>query len=158
MTRFPWCRILVFGMATAVMAQEAGSAYELKAAYLYNFSKNTEWPTAVLPRATSTISVCVFKGDDEFTQALRRIVGERKVGEHPVAIRNVRLAADLRLCQVAFFWGPIENWRSALKDVRDADVLTVGEDNRFLAEGGMINLSLVNGAVHTEVNAAAMAR
>lgn len=144
--------------ATVMLGQQSASEYELKAASLYQFARQTQWPAQVLPNATSTLSICVFKDDDEFTQALRSVVGDKKAGEHPVAIRHVRVPADLRLCHEVFFRGSMEEWRSVLDDLRDAGALTVGEDDRFLASGGMINLSVVDGRIHVEVNAAALAR
>lgn len=158
MTASQWLGLLLIAAATAVLAQQPASEYELKAASLYRFSTQTHWPVEVLPRPGSTFNLCIFRGDDEFVRALHNVVGEKKAGEHPLAIRHVRLTAELRSCHEIFFRGSMEEWHSAIGGLHDTSVLTVGEDDRFLAAGGMINLSVVSGMIHIEVNDAALAR
>lgn len=157
MTASQWLGLLLLSAATAVLAQQPASEYELKAASLYRFASETHWPPDTLPNPDSPLSLCILKGDNEFVQVMHRVVGEKKAGEHPLAIRHVRLTPELRSCQEIFFRGSMEEWHLALSELRDASVLTVGEDDRFLAAGGMINLSVVGGVIHIEVNDAALA-
>lgn len=158
MTARQWLGLVLLGTATPVWCQEPASEYELKAASLYRFATDTHWPPDTLPKPGSPLSLCVFKGDDEFVQVMHRVIGEKKAGEHPLVIRHVRLTPELRSCHEIFFRGSMEDWRSALDELRNGGVLTIGEDDRFLAAGGMMNLSMVDGTLHVEVNDAALAR
>lgn len=111
MTASQWLGLLVLGAATAVRAQQPASEYELKAASLHSFAAETHWPPDTLPKPGSPLSLCIFKGDDEFVQVMHRVVGEKKAGEHPLAIRHVRLRPELRSCQEIFFG---VRWKSGI--------------------------------------------
>jgi TonB family protein len=137
---------------------QSASEYQVKAAYLYNFAKATEWPAEVLPRADSTLVIGVFGGDDDFARLLGSTLGAKMVNGHPVEVKHLRSPDELRSRQVVFFRASEPNTGAALASLAGARVLLVGEDSNFLAQGGMINLVLHGGRVTFEVNPDAMER
>ena len=140
-----------------VHAQSA-SEYQVKAAYLYNFAKATEWPAEVLARTDSTLVIGVFGGDDDFVRLLRGILGSKMINGHPVEVKHLRSPDELRSCHLVFFRASESNTGAALASLAGASVLLVGEDANFLAQGGMINLVLRSGRVTFEVNPDAIER
>jgi hypothetical protein len=124
------------------------SEYELKAAFIYNFAKFTEWPGE---GAAASFRFCVA-GRDPFGEALDKLA-ERTVRNHPIAVfRGVEPdeAAD---CELLFLHGGDAAHRAAaLKHVAGRPVLTVGDDPGFIEGGGMIELMMVENRVQFEVN------
>ncbi|MGD0346683.1 MAG: YfiR family protein [Terracidiphilus sp.] len=125
--------------------------YDVEAAYLYNFGKFIQWPSA--PGASfQPFSICIL-GQDNFGKQLDDIVaGESIQGRKIVAIRLPSAeAADQ--CQIVFL-GSSEDTRLA----RDLDVLgkkpvlTVSSIPMFLERGGMIQFLIQNNRVRFAVN------
>lgn len=151
------CAAVALGVCLFARAESA-SEYQIKAAYLYNFAKATEWPAEVLPRADSTLVIGVFGGDDDFVRLLRSTLGSKMIKGHPIEVKHFRSPDELRSCHVVFFRTSEPNTGAALASLAGASMLLVGEDANFLAQGGMINLVLRSGRVTFEVNPAAMKR
>ena len=66
----------------------------LKAAYIYNFAKFTEWPAGVVA-AAEPLALCVF-GDADVGDALKRAVKDRVLGGHPMAVSDIARARHRR--------------------------------------------------------------
>jgi hypothetical protein len=113
---------------------------ELKAAFVYNFAKFTEWPAFVHPASATPLVIGIADSPD-LAEALTRAVAGRRLMDHPLEVRSVRTAGDLDGCALVFF-GSMEakRLRTMLDRVRGAPVLTVGESETFLQAGGIIRL------------------
>jgi YfiR/HmsC-like len=92
--------ILVLG--TCARAEEA-SENQVKAAYLFNFAKSAQWPSALLADGTAPLIIGVFGGDDEFVDILKGMVAEKTIGSHPIAVKHLNAGGDLKGCQMIFF-------------------------------------------------------
>jgi TonB family protein len=150
------CSSALCGIAVTLAVCLRGHAqsvneYQVKAAYLYNFAKGTEWPAQVLP-ASSTLAVCVFGGDADFVHVLRSAFSGKSVNEHPLQVRQVDSGAGLKLCHVAFFRASAPGTGAVLGQLRHGNVLLVGEEPGFLLKGGMINFVPRGGRISFEVS------
>lgn len=125
---------------------------EVKADYLFLFTKYVEWPQAALAATNQPIMVGVI-GDDALADALeRRVKGRLTQGGRPVAVRRARLPADLAECHVIFVGqGERRNVREITEAVRGKPILTVCDTDGLFTQGFMIKLGLVEGSVRFEV-------
>lgn len=73
----------------------------VKAGYLYNFTKYTEWPASAFTNSTAPIVIGVL-GDDPFGTVLDQTVTNRTSQERKVVIRRARDVKALLDCQVVF--------------------------------------------------------
>lgn len=137
--------------ALTVASAQTASEYQVKAAYLYNFAKATQWPEA-LPAPDSPLVIGVFGGDEDFVKLLHNTLAGKTVTGHPIEIRHSRSLVDLKSCQMVFFRASEKEAVPMITALNSSGVLLVGEDTNFLAQGGMINLSLKDGRVTFEVN------
>jgi TonB family protein len=151
--------VFIFFAAHTGQAQSA-SEYQVKAAYLYNFAKSTEWPEQSLPVGSSPVVIGVFSGDEEFVDALQQIVAGKTVGTHAIMVKRVASETEVEFCQLVFFRSSAGHKRTQglISSLAGANVLLVGEDDAFLAEGGMINLVLKNGTIRFEINTVSLER
>jgi hypothetical protein len=134
-TRAVLAALLTLG-GSALAGGQSAAAPNLKAAFLYNFVKFTQWPADALgPQAP--LAMCAT--DEAVVDALTRATAGRDVDGHPLAVRRVAVdGADLRSCHVLY--APALNDESArqlLDAVKDAPVMTVSDFNRFVALGGV---------------------
>ena len=131
--------------------------YEVKAAYIYNFTKYVEWPSGSFQGRSKTIRVCVI-GDDPFGSSLTALNGKR-VGKRSVRIRRNTSLHDVRSCEILFISGSEEeNLDQIMKAINGSLVLTIGDSEGFARKGVMINFYMENNKVRFEINPKAAMR
>ncbi len=134
----------------ATAADEQALEYQVKAAFLLNFTKFTEWPSSVFPDANSTFTICIM-GIDPFGSSLEQIIRGETVGGHRMAIQRFKRGSRRQACQVLFVSRTERDTGTVLADL-GSGVLTVGEGDGFLQDGGMISFVIENRRTRFDVN------
>jgi hypothetical protein len=154
--------LAIVGAALLCCAHPAAQAPEtlendVKAAFLFNFTKFVDWPAAAFAGETDTLRVCVV-ADAAFTRSVDRIIEGETVRGRPLR-RVVPGPSEIARCHVLYV-GDSEMARAHtfLSSVGYAPVLTVGESPRFIEQGGTISFIVVNDRVRFDVNLRAAAR
>jgi len=145
--------MLVLLQIPALRAQHPkASEYQVKATYLYNFSRFVQWPANVTASQGDSFSICVI-GQDPFGPALDAILtGETIEGKNVVA-KRVAKPQDALTCRVLYI-SSSENSRlgEVLAGVDKAGVLTVSDIPQFSQRGGMIQFVMEGNKIRFEVN------
>ncbi|MGZ4965619.1 MAG: YfiR family protein [Chthoniobacterales bacterium] len=158
LTRSALCVIVALGsLATPLLHAE--SEYDVKAAYLFKFTKFVEWPSSAYssPQAPFVIGIV---GRDPFG-GLDRILEGKQLGEHEFQVRTVSAgdAAGLRACQMIFVTAAEQHrLGDILAAVQGRAVLVVGETEGFAGAGGTLGFDLRQSRLGVEVNSAAAQR
>lgn len=135
------------GMARA--APEV-SEVQLKAAFLFHFTQFVVWSEKDFPSPDAPFVIGVF-GPDPIDAALRRMVEGERVGGHPLEVRHLARPSEAAGCSMIYVPnGSEETFRSARTGTEP--VLTVGESDRFLATGGMIEFFSDHSHVRLRIN------
>jgi hypothetical protein len=148
--------ILVAGSSLAVnssafVADEGASATALRAAFMYNFAKFTEWPANLIP-SDQPIVFCVTD-DAPMAVALEQIVKGRAVGGHALAVRRVGLDRGVRACHLLYVSGlDAKRTSELLGTVEHLPVLTVGDFERFAQMGGVASFFVEDGKMRFAIN------
>lgn len=159
-TRRKWfmalaCLALAGGWPVAADSSTAPGEYQVKAAFLFNFTKFTDWPPGTFTISNAPIVIGIV-GDDPFGPALDEAVRSELVGPRALAVKRLRAEDDWSGCQVLFFSrSEKDRLPELLSRVKGRPVLTVSDNKDFAELGGMINLVLVNKTVKLEINPAA---
>ena len=100
-SRLRFARITRATIAVLLLMRVLASAQDvtepaLKAAFIYNFAKFTEWPADVVPAAEPFV-MCVL-GDAAVGDALERAVKARVLGGHSMAVSHVAPARAAARC------------------------------------------------------------
>ena len=131
-------------------------ADQVKAAYLINFLRYTDWPAASVPTRDSPFRVLVA-GRPELIDTVRRLaaaagsIGGREVVVDRMALPQpggilgselrAQIATQVRRCHLLFVEREEANLATDLIAlVRDYPVLTVGDVDSFAEAGGMLAL------------------
>lgn len=136
----------------AVVAQE----YQIKAAFLFSFTKFVEWPAARFAGTESPIVIGLV-GRDPFGPELALAVRDRRVNGRPVTVVVVETPAEAAAVHVLFVSDGAEK-RLASLGKRLPGVLTVGESEQFTRAEGIITFTIVDNKVRFEINVAAADR
>ena len=137
-------------LAEAVAPAQDVTAPALKAAFIYNFAKFTEWPGDVLPPKAPLV-ICVL-GDKAVADALGRALKDRELSGHPLSMSYVAATGPVRTCQVLYLSEvPAAQAAQIVAGLGDAPVLTVSDLDGF-AEFGIVQLFFEHGQPGFAVN------
>lgn len=143
---------LALFMARVPAARSQELEYQVKAAFLLNFARFTEWPRKAFDHQEAPLVICTY-ADNPFGDTLvQTIEGERATG-HPLQARLIGSPGELRRCHMVFVPRGRSRRTAALVASRgDRSVLLIGEQDGFLAAGGDINFTLEDGRVRFDIN------
>lgn len=150
--------LLASGMllASAAVRAEVSKEYQIKAAYLYNFTKFVEWPPQRFDKTADPIVIGVL-GQAPFGEELEKVVRDRKVNGRAISIVTLRSIGEARGVHVLFVAASHEK-RLGPEDLAQLEgVLTVGETEHF-ASDGIVKFTTVDDKVRFEINADAADR
>jgi len=118
------------------------SAENIKAAFLLNFMRFTDWP----PAADGEFSVLGVVGDRALEDALFALADSQTVHERRLRVVRVRSVRDALDCHLVFFGassptleGSAPSPAEILAALARRPILTVGDEPGFLDLGGTIN-------------------
>ena len=155
---------LVVALATSIVAlspckgQQEQDEYRVKAAFLFHFAQLAQWPAAAPASANDHLNLCTF-GEDPFGGELEKTLEGKTIGSLPFRVRHVKQLPDVRGCQILFIAkGERKRVPALLQTVGHDPVLTVGETDDFIRQGGMILLSVENERIRFEINLATTER
>jgi hypothetical protein len=145
---------LAFGLGmqfpSSLFAADRTLEYQVKAAFLLNFTKFVEWPAGAFEAPDSPIHICIF-GHDPFGPILDRMIAGEAVNGRSVTALRINRTPDAKACQVLFFDDSEKDGLSILPGLGPG-VLTVGEEEGFLRGGGMIAFLLENRRVRFRID------
>jgi hypothetical protein len=136
----------------ALRGQSEVDEYRLKAAFLFHFAQFVEWPSNPARGTESGFVFCVV-GEDPFQGDLEGTVQGKSVSGKIIRVRHIKQPQDTKGCDVVFV-DRNQNGRipEFLAAVSDWPVLTVGDSDDFLRQGGMIRFCMEERKVRFEVN------
>ena len=105
-TRRKWlvglaCLGLAGGWAAAAGNEAGMGEYQVKAAFLFNFTKFTDWPPSAFASATAPIVIGIV-GEDPFGSTMDDVVRDEVVRERKLVVKRLRADEDLESCHVLF--------------------------------------------------------
>jgi YfiR/HmsC-like len=158
MNRLVRLALLNIALSSAMVAAgpQTAAEYQVKAAFLLNFTKFVEWPSISFATSGSPISICIL-GDDPFGRTLDQVVEGETVDDHRLSIHRIRQAPAPGTCHVLFVETNKKDLAHTLAEV-EPGVLTVGEGDEFLREGGIIAFVIDNRRVRFDINQSAAAK
>jgi hypothetical protein len=142
--------VILLGLVPAAAgAQQPTLEYDVRAAFILNFVRYVEWPP---PERQAPLQICVL-GENPFGDRLTAVVsGEQWQG----GVMEVRLVADVRsatACHLLYVpAAAMSRFTAGAALVTARPVLTVGEHERFLDEGGIMRLFVEENRVRFSVS------
>lgn len=151
------CGLGVFGVPGVARAEGLAGEYDVKAAFLFNFTKFVEWPPAAFSDEHSPLKICVL-GENPFGKTLISLMGD-EVGGRRLSLTHPESLNKLESCHVLYVSrSERDRLAQVLASVRNSPVLTVADTPGFIEQGGMINFVLEGSKVRFDVNQEAAER
>ena len=132
--------------------------YQVKALFLLNFTKYVDWPATAFAETNSPIVIGLY-GENKFGDALVKAVEGRTVSGRQIVIQPIEKNGDPGKCQILFIGDSEKNHLGEILDkIKALPVLTVGESDQFLEQGGMIHFVKKEGKIRLEISLEAARR
>jgi len=141
-----WAVMLLSG--SAAIGAEVAKEYQIKAAFVYNFTKFVEWPAERFAGADDPIVIGIL-GKNPFGESLENAVRGRKIGGRDITVISLSPSAEQTHVHVLFVAAGEEK---GFDPKMVAGALTVGESERFAALGGMITFMAETEKVRFVIN------
>lgn len=157
-------RLFIFALCLGMLgragraADIAASEYELKAAFIFNFTQFVDWPTNTFDSSADPIVIGIV-GPDPFGAAMDKILEGEEVRGRKLKVERYARPVDVKMCQILFVSRTLASaWPDILRALRDKPILTVSDMDRFTARGGIIQLVTERNLVRLRVNVDAAKR
>jgi hypothetical protein len=146
--------VLLSGVWNATAESSSVREYQIKAAFLYNFSKFVEWPQGSFTDAKSPFVICVL-GEDPFDNALDTIK-EKNIDGRKIVIERMESIKDEEKCHILFVSASERRDLSQIfRAVKQRNILTVSDMKGFAGSGGIINFISADNRIGFEINVSA---
>jgi uncharacterized protein DUF4154 len=137
-------------------AADVFEEYDVKAAFIYNFTKFITWPAKSFVSDEAPFVVGIF-GENPFGDALN-LLKDKTVKGHPIEIRFVNNLNEAPATHVLFICASEKDKIQKICNSTNAPVLTIGDAEGFCDVGGIIHLTTVDNKIRFKINQKAARR
>jgi hypothetical protein len=145
----------VFAVVSLALPCRAGAPtreYQVKAAFVFNFTQFVEWPESAFASSDAPFVIGIIR-HDPFDGALENAMNGKSVGRHTISVKRFDSADDINACQLLFVPTECDDSLGPIFDkVGKSPVLTVGETDAFMAAGGQFRFYIDGNRVRFEVD------
>jgi hypothetical protein len=125
---------------------------EIKAAFVYRFTQFVTWPDDAFGGKDEPFTIATV-GDDSLLPALQQVMAGRAVNGRPIVVIHFTSADRIDHCQVLFVPASQQGIVPAiLAKLGNAPVLTIGDGDAFMNQGGAIRLFVEGGRMKFELD------
>jgi hypothetical protein len=152
-----WRMVILCVLSTVLFCDQAVSKrptsagaieYDVKAAFLLNFTKYVDWPPTAFSAPDSPLTICIL-GTDPFGRVMDQLVEGELVNGRKIMVERIRPEQE-KACQVLYTSG--SRTVPAALNGGGVAILTVGEGADFIHQGGVIGFVVDNRRVRFDIN------
>ena len=127
--------------------------YDLKAAYVYNFSKFITWPANTFENETSDFTIVVY-GSSPITEVLYKALKNRTIRGRHISIKVIYNLDDLKDAQILFVSQSMQKDLKAIVSLTEnRSILVIGDViDGFCQAGGIIDFTEKSSKYRFEIN------
>jgi hypothetical protein len=146
------CMTSASSMAQTAATSDGVDEYQLKAVFIYNFSKFVEWPASSFADSNANFEICVV-GYNPFGDALN-LLTRRSYQTHPIVIRYPQNTSDAKACHILYIDDSVKStqWHEMAKGLGDAAILTVSNGAESAQSGVGIGFVSRDGKIRWVLN------
>ena len=140
--------VLLSSLAGAITAQNTEQEANLKAAFIYNFTKYIDWGRYDHGRDF----VIGIVGDSPITESLNEIARQNTVDNKRIAIKMIKSPSEIGDCDILFIPKKSRFSLNYLLEKAGPGVLTISEQKGFAEQGTAFNFVIINNRLKFEAN------
>ncbi len=154
---FSLLSILFLWGTVSIQAQQAPqfTEYEVKAAYIFSFTKFINWPKTTFTLSNPPFVVGIY-GDDPFGLILDKIFEGKTIKGRKLVIEHYYKPEEINNCNVLFISKSVRgriDLTNVINVVQEKSILTIGDNiQEFCELGGIINFTRQYAKHRFEIN------
>ncbi len=134
-------------------AQASTYEYDVKAVFLYHFTRYLAWPEEIAPEAFTIVVL----GASDIIAPLQEIARKKTVDRTPIVVRQCFEVERIGHPRILFIAkSAASSIARAVEETRGTDILTVGETEGLCAQGVAVNFVQKDGTIKFEMSAKAL--
>ena len=154
--RAPLCALLCGALLALCLrgarGAEAPTEYQVKAVFVYNFSRFVEWPPQTFTTPNEPFVIGIL-GSDPFGTRLDEAVRGEQIDQHPLLVRRFRSVDEIGDCRILY----IDRSESAqlqqiLAALDHRNTLTVSDLDDSSQRGVMVQFATENNRIRLRIN------
>ncbi|MBS2209856.1 YfiR family protein [Carboxylicivirga mesophila] len=132
----------------ALLSEMKGQTATFKALFLYNFTKNIDWPA----EANGSDLVITILGDDDVSAELEKIAKVKKAGNKSIKIVQARSVKEVGDSHIVFLGAAKSALMQTLSyEQQDKPVLLVADKGGLCKQGAGISFVTISGKLRYEI-------
>lgn len=149
-------RVLAVVLLLALAAQGGTPTeyreYQVKAVWMLNFTRFVDWPTNAFAAKDAPCVIGVL-GKDPFGSELEAAFDGKTIRGRRFELQRVQRESDTARCHMLFIpAGERRAWRELQPGLTKSPLLTIGEADGSLEQGGIINFVINDGSIAFEID------
>lgn len=153
------CSLLLLGILSGIRIAYAQSKpaleYQVKAAFLFNFTRFVHWPPSAFASPDAPFEIGIA-GNDPFGLYIDDLVSGERVDGHKMIVRRYPDGGDMSNCQLVFIQiNDQQKLKSIVSQVSRQNVLSVSDNDDFIRMGGILHFYMEDNKVKMEIRLAA---
>ena len=148
--------VSLLGATNAAQQADVSLETNVKAAFVFQFSRYVDWPERAFSSRSDPFRVCTI-AEPEFTRALDKVLAGETAAGRRMTRSSPESAQEARQCQILYI--ARDDWprgQSLIAAVQNSPVLTIGDAPEFLISGGQILLVRDENRIRFDVNLTAV--
>lgn len=146
--------VLLSLFVSMALAQEPNHGAQVRAAFIYNFAKFVEWPAHTFASGAAPLHLCALSGSNK--AARLDLIDGRSAQGHPIVLQWISNAQQAGGCQILYLTrADIASHRQLMPAIQHWPILTIGENEAFINQGGMVALFVDRDHVRFSINQSA---
>ena len=134
---------------------EKGHESELKATFIYNFTRYIRWPNL---DGYESFNIGIL-GDSRVMEPLQEIAKKKTVHNKKMMIKHLNNTEDIHDCQIVFISESMRNEAAEiLNEISEKHILTIGESEGMARQGIAMNFIIQKDRIKFEMNIRAFQR
>ncbi|PCJ64747.1 MAG: hypothetical protein COA73_03455 [Candidatus Hydrogenedentota bacterium] len=140
-------------LSPTAYAQDSDVVFDkVKAALIFKFTSFVKWPDEAFDKDNSPLKICIVENKTIYNE-LKKAVKKMKPSSHPVEVFYKTWDEDFESCHIIFLDESISRkFYNRFEELHKLSMLTIGDDEKFAREGGIIRISENNNRPDLEVN------
>jgi hypothetical protein len=131
---------------------EAPTEYQVKAVFVYNFSRFVEWPSQTFSAPDAPFVIGVL-GSDPFGAHLDEAVHGEQIDQHPLVVRHFRNPGEIGDCRILYIdRSEGAQLQQILAALDHRSTLTVADLDDSSERGVMIQFTTENNRIRLRIN------
>jgi YfiR/HmsC-like len=127
--------------------------YTAKSILTLNLARFSEWPPEVFKANTSTVNLCLIGNEADFQPF--NMIDKKQVGNKSLLLHNISNIKQLDDCHLLYVSADTRINAGLIEDSYKRHILTIGETEDFLGNGGAVYLEVIDSKITLHVNLAA---